>query len=133
MNIKEIEGIGEVFGGKLAEAGVASLETLLTQGATPSGRESLAKTIGVEASRVLEWVNRADLMRVKGVGSEYSDLLEFAGVDTVPELAQRNASNLHEAIAKVIADKDLVRRPPSAADIESWINHAKELGRTITY
>ena len=133
MNIKEIEGIGEVFGGKLTEAGVASLETLLTQGATPSGRESLAKTIGVESSRVLEWVNRADLMRVKGVGSEYSDLLEFAGVDTVPELAQRNASNLHEAIAKVIAEKGLVRRPPSAADIESWINHAKELGRTITY
>lgn len=133
MNIKEIEGIGDVFGNKLTEAGVGSVEILLSQGATPTGRESLAKTIGVEASRVLEWVNRADLMRVKGVGSEYSDLLEFAGVDTVPELAQRNAANLYEAVIKVIADKGLVRRSPSAADIETWINHAKELGRTITY
>lgn len=133
MNIKEIEGIGDVFGNKLTEAGVGSVETLLSKGATPTGRESLAKIIGVEASRVLEWVNRADLMRVKGVGSEYSDLLEFAGVDTVPELAQRNAANLYEAVIKVIADKGLVRRSPSAADIEAWINHAKELGRTITY
>jgi predicted flap endonuclease-1-like 5' DNA nuclease len=133
MNIREVEGIGEVFGNKLTEAGVASIETLLTQGATPGGRESLAQKVGIEPSRILEWVNRADLMRVKGVGSEYSDLLEFAGVDTVPELAQRNASNLEQAIIKVISDKGLVRRPPSATDIESWINHAKELGRTITY
>ncbi|MEO7453705.1 MAG: DUF4332 domain-containing protein [Fimbriimonadales bacterium] len=133
MNIKEVEGIGEVFGAKLEAAGVASTEALIDQGASPAGREKLATSIDVTAARILEWVNRVDLMRVRGVGSEYSDLLEAAGVDTVPELAQRNPANLAEAIAATIAEKGLVRRPPSASEIESWVAHAKELGRVITY
>jgi len=133
MNVIEIEGVGEVYAVKLAEVGCGSTEALLAQAALPGGREALALQIGVEPARVLEWANRVDLMRVRGVGSEYSDLLEAAGVDTVPELAQRNPANLAEAISKVIADKGLVRRPPSATEIEAWVSHAKELGRTITY
>lgn len=133
MKIEEIEGIGEVFAAKLNEAGITSLDGLLEKAASRSGRESLAEAIGVDAGRVLEWVNRADLMRVRGVGSEYSDLLEAAGVDSVPELAQRNAANLHAAIQKTISEKGLVRRPPSAAEVEGWISHAKDLGRTVTH
>jgi predicted flap endonuclease-1-like 5' DNA nuclease len=133
MNIREVEGIGDVYGAKLAEASVGTTEALLTAGASPAGREHLARQVGVSPSHILEWVNRVDLMRVKGVGSEYSDLLEAAGVDTVPELAQRNPANLAEAISKTIEAKGLVRRAPSASDIESWVAHAKELGRAITY
>lgn len=133
MNILEIEGIGDVYRRKLVDFGISTVEALLEHGATPQGREHIAEGAGCPAALVLEWVNLADLMRIKGVGSEYSDLLEEAGVDTVPELAQRNPENLHAAITKAIEDKGLVRRPPSAADVESWVAQAKELGRTITY
>jgi len=128
-----IEGIGQVYAGKLAAAGLATTEALLKQGASPKGREALAEKTGISGHLILEWVNRADLFRIKGVGEEYSDLLEAAGVDTVPELAQRNAENLHAKLAEVNAAKKLVRRLPTQAQVADWIAQAKELPRAITY
>lgn len=129
----EIEGIGNVFAGKLEAAGVTTVEELLARGATPKGREDLATQIGAEKARVLEWVNRADLMRIKGVGSEFSDLLEAGGVDTVRELATRNAANLHARLVEVNEAKKLVRRIPTAADVEKWVAEAKTLPVAVTY
>lgn len=128
-----IEGIGQVYADKLAAAGLATTEALLKQGASPKGREALAEKTGISGHLILEWVNRADLFRIKGVGEEYSDLLEAAGVDTVPELAQRNAENLHTKLAEVNAAKKLVRRLPTQSQVADWVGQAKELPRAITY
>jgi predicted flap endonuclease-1-like 5' DNA nuclease len=128
-----IEGIGQVYAGKLAAAGLATTEALLKQGASPKGREALAEKTGISGHLILEWVNRADLFRIKGVGEEYSDLLEASGVDTVPELAQRNAENLYAKLAEVNAAKKLVRRLPTQAQVADWIGQAKEMPRAITY
>jgi predicted flap endonuclease-1-like 5' DNA nuclease len=129
----KIEGIGDVYAQKLAAAGIATVEALLDRGATPKGREALAEEAGISEKLILEWVNHADLFRVKGIGEEYSDLLEEAGVDTVPELAQRNASNLHAKLAEVNAEKHLVRRLPAQSQVSNWIDQAKGLPRKITY
>jgi predicted flap endonuclease-1-like 5' DNA nuclease len=131
--IDEVEGIGVVYAGRLCDAGIATVEELLEKGASRAGREALSVVTGVDASHILDWVNRADLMRIHGVGSEYSDLLEAAGVDSVPELARRNSENLLEAIQATIDEKGLVRRPPSLNEIESWIDQAQTLGRTVTH
>lgn len=131
--LSEIEGIGEVYQAKLNEIGIASLEALLEKGATPKGRKELVATSGISDKLILKWINRADLFRVKGIGSEYGDLLEAAGVDTVPELAQRNAANLHQKLLETNEAKNLVRRPPSLSMVESWIAYAKELPRVIEY
>jgi len=129
----DIEGIGDVFAQKLKVAGVATLEDLLEKGATPESRKSLAESAGVGGALILEWVNHADLFRIKGVGSEYADLLEEAGVDTVPELAQRNPENLMAKLTEVNAAKHLVRRIPTLADVTSWVEQAKGLPRVIQY
>jgi predicted flap endonuclease-1-like 5' DNA nuclease len=96
--VEDIEGIGSVYARKLAACGVKSVRDLLTHGATPKGRLNLAKQAGISEDRILEWVNRADLYRIPGIRSEYSDLLEVAGVDTVVELATRNPANLLETL-----------------------------------
>ena len=127
--LAEIEGIGAVYQQKLGDAGVSSIEALLKRGATPAGRKEVAAASGVSDALVLEWVNHADLFRVKGIGAEYADLLEAAGVDSVPELAHRNADNLAETIVKVNEAKRLVRRPPSAAHVKTWVAEAKSLPR----
>ena len=90
----EIEGIGDAYAGKLEGAGVKSTDDLLEKCATPAGRKEIAEKSGVGEKQILRWANMADLFRIKGVGEEYADLLEAAGVDTVPELGQRNAANL---------------------------------------
>jgi predicted flap endonuclease-1-like 5' DNA nuclease len=131
--IIDIEGIGETYAQKLAEAGVKTTDALLKAGATPKGREELAGKTGISGKLILEWVNHADLYRIKGVGSEYSDLLEEAGVDTVPELAKRDPKNLFKKIIEVNEAKKLVRRPPLLSDVESWVAQAKELPRVLTY
>jgi predicted flap endonuclease-1-like 5' DNA nuclease len=128
-----IEGIGKEYAAKLQAAGLATTEALLEQGTTPQGRQALAEKTGISGRLILEWVNRADLFRVKGVGEEYSDLLEAAGVDTVPELAQRNAENLHAKLAEVNAAKKLVRRLPTQSQVSDWIDQAKGLPRVVTY
>ena len=129
----DIEGIGPVYGAKLKEAGVGSIEAFLVQGASPKGRQNLAEKSGISDGLILEWVNHADLYRVRGVGSEYSDLLEEAGVDTVPELAQRNPEHLLEKMTAVNGEKKLVRRLPVLSQVQSWVEQAKKLERVITY
>jgi predicted flap endonuclease-1-like 5' DNA nuclease len=129
----KIEGIGDVYAQKLAAAGIATVEALLDRGASPKGREALAEGAGISESLILEWVNHADLFRVKGIGEEYSDLLEEAGVDTVPELAQRNPSNLHAKLVEVNAAKHLVRRLPAESQVKNWVEQAKALPRKVTY
>lgn len=128
-----IEGIGAVYNQKLQEAGVKTVEALLDRGATPQGRKELAELTGAGDERILDWVNRADLYRIKGVSEEYSDLLEAAGVDTVVELGQRNPENLHAKLEQVNAEKKLVRRLPTAAQVSDWVQQAKELPRKISY
>jgi predicted flap endonuclease-1-like 5' DNA nuclease len=129
----EIEGIGETYAQKLEQAGVPTIEGLLEQGATPAGRKQLVERTGISAALILKWVNRADLARVKGIGEEYADLLEAAGVDTVPELAQRNPQNLHTKLSEVNAEKGLVRRLPALSQVESWTAQAKDLPRKVSY
>lgn len=132
-NIKKIEGIGKVYGEKLNEVGITSIEAFLEKAASAKGRQELAEKIGVSTQQILEWANRADLMRIKGVGEEFSDLLEAAGVDTVVELAQRNAENLYKKLQEVNAEKKLVRRLPTRQQVENWIEQAKKLPRVITH
>lgn len=132
-NIKDIEGIGPVYGEKLTAAGINTQEKLLEAGASKSGRADIAEKTGISESMILEWVNQADLARIKGVGSEFADLLEAAGVDTVPELAQRNAANLTAKMEEVNAAKSLVRRVPTESEVEDWVEQAKKLDRVITH
>ncbi len=132
-NISAIEGIGETYGAKLKELGISTTEALLERAATPKGRKELAAALDVSEKLILKWANRADLFRVKGIGEEFSDLLEAAGVDTVPELAQRTPENLHKKLLEVNAAKNLVRRPPSLSEVTSWVEHAKHLPRVLTY
>jgi predicted flap endonuclease-1-like 5' DNA nuclease len=131
--IKDIEGIGPVYAKKLAEAGVKTTDGLLMYGATAKGREELAKKTGIDAKLILEWVNLADLYRIKGVGQEYSDLLEEAGVDTVFELAKRVPENLHVKMLEVNGVKKLVRRPPPIKFVKDWVEQAKKLNRVVEY
>jgi predicted flap endonuclease-1-like 5' DNA nuclease len=132
-NIVDIEGIGPAYGEKLSAHGITTTDRLLEAGASKKGREELAAGTGISESLILEWVNHADLYRIKGVGSEYADLLEAAGVDTVPELAQRNSSNLAVRLAEVNEAKSLVRRVPTESEVEDWISQAKALDQVITH
>lgn len=133
MNIIKIEGIGEVYRKKLYAAGINTTDGLLKAGATRKGRKALAEKSGVSEKLILEWVNLADLIRIKGIGEEYSDLLEEAGVDTVKELRNRKPENLHKAMLETNAKKKLVRRPPSLSEVESWVKQAKGLPPVVTY
>jgi predicted flap endonuclease-1-like 5' DNA nuclease len=131
--IVDIEGIGPVYAKKLADAGIKTTDDLLKAGATAKGRDELAKKTGIDHKLVLEWVNRADLYRIEGVGSEYSDLLEQAGVDTVVELGKRVPENLHAKMLEVNGVKKLVRRPPPLSSVKDWVEQAKKLGRVVEY
>jgi predicted flap endonuclease-1-like 5' DNA nuclease len=134
MRIEEVEGIGPAHGQKLAEAGVATTEALLERGASEAGRSALAEATGVSGTLILEWVNHVDLMRLDGVGSEYSDLLEAAGVDSPAELAQRNAANLATTFQEVVAARPgIVRRIPTEAEVAGWIAQAGTLPKVVTH
>jgi predicted flap endonuclease-1-like 5' DNA nuclease len=131
--INKIEGIGPSYAAKLTDAGVDTAEVLLEKGATAEGRKELAEKTGITGKLILEWVNLADLFRIKGVGEEYADLLEEAGVDTVPELAQRNAENLYNKMVEVNNEKKLVRKTPGQAQVADWVAQAKALPRVVNY
>ncbi len=131
--IEEIEGIGPAIAAKLVAADVKTVEALLKAGGSASGRKALAATAGIDAGKLLEWVNRADLMRIKGVGSEFSDLLEASGVDTVKELATRKPENLFAKMEEVNTAKKLVRRTPSAPEVQKWVAEAKTLPQAVTH
>jgi len=131
--IIDVEGIGPSYAQKLKSVGIETTQALLDKGATPKGRKELAEMSGISDSLILRWVNHVDLFRIKGVGEEYSDLLEAAGVDTVPELAQRNAENLIKKLEEVNAAKKRVRKMPVQSQVADWIEQAKKLPRVITY
>jgi predicted flap endonuclease-1-like 5' DNA nuclease len=131
--ISDIEGIGESYAAKLKEAGVDTVEELLEAGASAKGREVLEEKTGIAHKLILKWVNHADLFRIKGVAGQFAELLEASGVDTVPELAQRNATNLAAKMAEVNAEKNLANRVPSESEVEKWVAEAKELPRVVTH
>ena len=132
--IINIEGIGPVYKQVLKQkAGITTTEALLKASATPKQREELAAETGIGPKLILEWANLSDLFRIKGVGEEYSDLLEEAGVDTVIDLAQRNAENLFAALKATNDRKSLVRKLPALSRVKSWVAQAKRLPRVLTY
>lgn len=131
--IEDLEGIGKVRGEKLRAVGVKDTDSLLAACTTARQRADLATRAGVSPKRLLKWANMADLYRINGVGSEYAELLEEAGVDTVPELAQRNAANLAAAMAAANEQKKLTRRVPTASEVAKWIEQAKALPRVLQY
>jgi len=131
--IIKIEGIGATYKEKLEAAGIKTVEKLLEAGGKAKAREELEAKTGIPHKLILEWVNLADLMRIKGVGEEYSDLLEEAGVDTIAELANRKAENLHAKILETNKEKKLVRRPPVLKQVQKWIEEAKKLPHKVEY
>lgn len=133
MKIVSIEGIGPVYAEKLAGAGIKTIEALLDKGAGRKGREDLAELTGITEKLILEWVNLADVMRIKGIGEEYSDLLEEAGVDTVKELKNRNPENLYKAMVETNQKKKLVRRVPTLKEVQKWVAEAAKLEPRVTY
>ena len=132
-SIIDIEGIGPVYKKKLKEAGIRTTEKLLTVGGTPKGRKDLAEKTGIGDALILEWVNLSDLFRIKGVGSEYSDLLEEAGVDTVVELSNRVPKNLFAKMVEINEAKKLVRKMPVEKQVADWVAQAKKLPRLVSY
>lgn len=134
MHVEEIEGVGPAHANSLSSAGVPTVEELLTKGATAAGRAALVEATGISHDRILTWVNHADLMRIKGVGPEYSELLEAAGVDSPAELAQRNPAHLEETFQEVVAARPtIVRRIPSVAEITDWITQSKSLPKVVEH
>ena len=133
--ISDIKSIGAERAAKLTELGFSTVSSLLEAGSTKKGRKALVEQMGDLASPklILNWVNRADLFRIKGISGQYSDLLERAGIDTVKELAQRNATNLHAKLGEVNAVKEIVKRVPTLAEVEKWVAQAKELPRGVEY
>ena len=134
MKIQDVEGIGPVFADRLKAAGVDTTDELLDRGASSAGRANLAAAAGITEKQLLEWVNHADLMRVNGVGSEYADLLEAAGVDSCAELAQRNAANLAQTFQELDAARpNWIRQIPSETTVAGWIAEAMTLGLVVTH
>lgn len=131
--LEEIKGLDEASAAALRAHGVANSDDVLGKVRTPRDRAALAEATGILPAMILHMANRADLMRVKGIGMQYGDLLEASGVDTCPELAQRNAANLTQKMAEVNAEKSLVRALPTESHVTDWIAQAKELGRVLEY
>ncbi len=131
--LTDIEGVGPVYAQKLKTAGVSTTDALLKKGATPKGRQAIADKSGISGKLILRWVNHADLFRLDGVAGEYAELLEAAGVDTVPELAQRNAENLFQKLVEVNEANKLVRVVPVQTQVEKWVEQAKNLPRIVTH
>jgi len=131
--IEDIEGIGAAYAKKLIAAGIKTTDNLLEAAATPAGRKNLAEKTGISEKMILEWVNLADLFRIKGIGEEYSDLLGEAGVDSVVELAKRDPENLHAKMAEVNAKEKLVRRLPTLNEVKDWIEQAKKLPKKVEH
>jgi predicted flap endonuclease-1-like 5' DNA nuclease len=133
VDIETIEGIGPAYAAKLKAVGILTTAELLQMGASRKGREELVEKTGVSAKLILKWVNMADLMRISGIGEEYSELLEAAGVDTVKELKMRNPDNLHQAMLQVNEQRKLVRRAPHLSEVRDWVEQAKQIEAVITY
>ena len=131
--IQEIQGIGPAYAEKLIAAGITTSDLLLEKGQTPKGRKELEEATGLSSKLILTWVNHADLFRVKGIGPQFAELLEAAGVDTVKELATRNAENLARKMLEVNGAEHRVKRVPVVAEVQKMIDLAKELPGVVTY
>ncbi|MCX6589845.1 MAG: DUF4332 domain-containing protein [Acidobacteria bacterium] len=133
MKIEEIEGVGPAYAVKLAEAGVPTVESLLEQGGAAKGRAALADKTGISEKLILRWVNHADLIRLKGVGPQFAELLEAAGVDTVKELRTRNAANLAAKLIEINEAKNIAGTTPTAKQVDAWIEEAKTLEPKVSH
>ena len=131
--IIDVEGIGEVYAVKLKEAGIFTTGALLKEGSSPAGRKKIEKATGIGHKFILRWTNHVDLYRIKGVQKQYAELLEASGVDSIPELAQRDPSHLHPKLIQVNEKKKLVRKLPTQKQVADWVAQAKKLPRVITY
>jgi len=131
--IVEIEGIGKAHANKLEKVGVSTVSDLLEKGATRKGRKELAEATGIDEALILKWVNAADLFRIPGIGSEYAELLEKAGVDSVKELRDRKPENLYAALVEANEKHKLVRKLPGPSQVEGWVQAAKQLEQVIKY
>ena len=132
-SIIKVEGIGQVYAQQLLAAGIRTTEALLDKGGTPKGRQEIAEKTGIGESLILRWVNHVDLLRIKGVGGQYAELLEAAGVDTVVELAQRDANNLYKTLVASNQEQKRVRKLPALKQVKAWVKHAKRLHRAVEY
>ena len=131
--IVEIEGVGDVYAEKLIAAEIKTVAELLDRCATPAGRKAVAKATGITEKLILKWTNHADLFRINGIGPQFAELLEAAGVDTVKELRHRVAANLAAKVAEVNEEKHLCGRVPAEVEIQKMIDQAKELEPRMTY
>lgn len=131
--ISEIEGIGSVYSEKLESVNITTVESLLEKGSTKPGRKAIAELSGIDEGKILDWVNMADLFRIKGVAGQFAELLKAAGVDTVKELRHRNAVNLHAMLVEVQAKKQITRVVPGIRQIDDYIEQAKNLDPMVTY
>ena len=131
--IIDIQGVGDVYAQKLTAAGIVTVDDILAKGKTPKGRKELEEATGISGKLILTWVNHADLFRVKGIGPQFSELLEAAGVDTVKELKTRRADNLVAKMQEVNEAKHLTKVVPTVAQIQQMIDQAKELEPMVTY
>ncbi len=133
MRIIDIQGIGPSYAEKLKKVGIRTTQALLEEGRLPAGRQQIAQATGISHELILKWVNMADLYRIKGIGSQYSELLEAAGVDTVVELSKRVAENLNTKMVEVNQAQNLINALPGVKRIGQWIQQAKRLPRVVTY
>jgi predicted flap endonuclease-1-like 5' DNA nuclease len=131
--VEKLEGVGPKYAAMLLKAGITHTDQLLEKAATRKGRKEVATATGVDESLILKWANMSDLMRIKGVGEEFSELLEVAGVDTVKELAKRRPDNLRQAMIDANTTRKLVRQLPSVAQLEDWVKQAKEMPPMMSY
>ena len=130
----DVEGIGPEFAKKLEAAGAKTTKDLLVMAKTPNDREKLAEKTGISGTLILKWANRADLMRIKGIGGEYAEFLERIGVNTVNELATRSPENLYAAVESFdLVKAPILRQKPTINDVKAWVNHAKRLEPTLKY
>ncbi|MBQ7683547.1 MAG: DUF4332 domain-containing protein [Bacteroidaceae bacterium] len=131
--IVDIQGVGAVYAEKLVAAGIKMTDDLLEKCAKPAGRKALAEEIGISPKLILTWTNHVDLYRIQGVGPQFAELLEAAGVDTVKELKHRVAENLQKKLVEVNEAKNLTNRVPSVGEVQKMIDQAKELPAVMEY
>jgi predicted flap endonuclease-1-like 5' DNA nuclease len=132
-DIEEIQGVGPAYAQKLQAANIKTTDDLLNQCCTPSGRNTVSQKTGLNEAQILKWTNMADMMRISGIGPQYAELLEGAGVDTVKELRNRNHENLAQKMKEVNEAKKLAKTSPAASVVEGWIEQAKSMAPKITY
>lgn len=131
--VEEIEGIGAVIAGKLEAVGINTTADLLAKCGSVKGRKGTAEQTGINEHKLLAFANMADLMRISGIGSEFSELLEAAGVDTVKELQHRNVENLVSKMVEINEKRKLTRRTPNASEVAKWVDQAKTLPPMISH